>query len=210
MRHILTFIFLLSTLLGFSQKEIVKYPKGVYYTHQDLMNKKPNKEYKLTVDRRPSASIKRYGGNDFILRSPDSDIKEKEIKKRFYAFSTGDKLYLNGLKHKLQPWYFEVISDGKFFVFKSTIATNIPKNKRETQIANAVGEKTKLSGPSLATLRFIYIMNKDTQEIKVVDKQTLPEILVSEPGLVSRFENELDKTNSDILLKYIIEFNKIQ
>ncbi len=198
------------TLLGFSQKEIVKYPKGVYYTHQDLMNKKPNKEYKLVADRRPSASMKRYGGNDFILRAPGSDIKEKEIKKRFYAFSTGDKLYLNGLKHKLQTWYFEVISDGKFFVFKSCLSTKIPKEKRKSQIENAAGKNVKLSGPALAVLRFVYIMNKETQEITVVDKQSLPTILASEPSLAARFENETDKSNSETILKYIIEFNKIQ
>lgn len=191
-------------------KYSVKYPKGVYYTHQDLMSKKPNKEYKLVADRRSTAGMKRYGGNEYIIRALNFDVPEKEIKNRFYAFSTGDELFINGLKHKLQPWYFKVLSDGKYFVFRSGIPTNVSENSRQMQIANAkapVGGR--LSGPVLATLRFLYIMDKESQEITVVDKRSLPTILKSKPELLEKYNNETDNNNPDILLKYILEFNKL-
>lgn len=191
-------------------KYSVKYPKGVYYTHQDLMSKKPNKEYKLVADRRSTAGMKRYGGNEYIIRALNFDVPEKEIKNRFYAFSTGDELFINGLKHKLQPWYFKVLSDGKYFVFRSGIPTNVSENSRQMQIANAnapVGGR--LSGPVLATLRFLYIMDKESQEITVVDKRSLPTILKSKPELLEKYNKETDNNNPDILLKYILEFNKL-
>lgn len=191
-------------------KYSVKYPKGVYYTHQDLMSKKPNKEYKLVADRRSTAGMKRYGGNEYIIRALNFDVPEKEIKNRFYAFSTGDELFINGLKHKLQPWYFKVLSDGKYFVFRSGIPTNVSENSRQMQIANAkapVGGR--LSGPVLATLRFLYIMDKNTLEVTVVDKRSLPSILESKPELLEKYNKETDNNNPDILLKYILEFNKL-
>mgnify|MGYP006142925557 FL=1 len=204
-------------VFGFTQaqnnqkdKFSVKYPKGVYYTHQDLMSKKPNKEYKLVADKRSTAAMKRYGGNEYILRALNFDVPEKQLRNRFYAFSTGDELFINGLKHKLQPWYFKILSDGKYFVFRSGIPTNANSDSRQMQIANAkapVGGR--LSGPVLATLRFLYIMDKNTQEIKVIDKRSLPTLLESTPDLLAKYNKETDNNSPDILLKYLLEFNKL-
>ncbi len=208
---LLLFLFTFSVVQAQGPKEVVRYPKGVYFSYTDLMAKKPNKEFKLVVAKRTTAGMKRYGGNEYIITAANFDVPEKKIKKDFYAYSTGDELFINGLKHKLQPWYFKVLSDGKFLVFKSGIPTNASKTSRQMQIANALApEGKRLSGPVLATLRFLYIMDKETQQITVVDKRSMPSILEPNAVLAAKFEAETDKTNPDILIKYLLEFNKVE
>lgn len=186
------------------------FPQGIYFSFESLMAKTPEKTSRLVVAKRNSGAIKRRGGNDYKLYDSNFRYKNREINKDFYAYSNGTELYINGLKYKLQHSYFKVVSNGKYLVFKSGIPTNATKKSIQMQIANAkapVGKK--LSGPILATFRFVYILDKETQKLTVVDKRSLPLLLADAPQLLERYAQEDQPDSNKTLLKYMVEYNQM-
>lgn len=186
------------------------FPKGIYFSFESLMAGEPEKASRLVVAKRNTGAIKRRGGNDYKLYDANFRYSKKDINKRFYAYSNGTELYINGLKYKLQHSYFKVVSNGKYFVFKSGIPTNATKKSVQMQIASTkapVGKK--LSGPTLATFRFVYIMDKETQKLTVVDKRSIADLLADAPQLLERYYEEDQPNLNSTLLKYIVEYNEM-
>jgi ABC-type uncharacterized transport system permease subunit len=180
------------------------FPKGTYLSFEEILNKLPSQQYDLKIERRTIGDIKMNGGNDFKLVSPDKSIDKKFLKKEIWAYSNGDTLFLNCFQYKVQPWYANVISDGKYLVFKGGLSQNIAEQKKQMQMGayfGAIGGA--IQGAKLATLRFLYAIDKKDNKIIMVTPDNMIELLNGSDDLLHQYENESDKENEQVFIKYL-------
>ncbi|WP_159022410.1 DUF6563 family protein [Formosa sp. L2A11] len=201
----LILLFLATTLLienqSFAQ---VDFPKGTYMSIEEIINKQPSQHYNLIIEKRTTGDIKMNGGNDFKLTSPDKSVSKKTVKKEVWAYSTGDSLYLNCFQYKAQPWYSNVISDGKYLVFKGGLSQQIDERKKQTKTSNYSGAiGGAFQGAKLATLRFLYAIDKAENKIITVTPENLELLLSNNSKLLTQYNNEIDKVNEQVLIKYL-------
>lgn len=210
----LTIEILLFCLISFlAVGQSTDYPKGVYMSFDEIIKKSPSVSEELEIERRTPGDIKMSGGNDYKLFKSDKSVKKKTIKKEYYAYSDGDSLYINCIHYKIQPWYAPVLSDGKFMVIRGGISM-IPTIQKE-QLNNqaqlgymfgAIGGA--FQGAKLAMLRFIYVIDKETNQIKTISSDYLHELLSDTPELLKQYEAEEEKANQEIFIKYLRLLNQ--
>lgn len=212
MKTILTTLLLgLVSILAFGQT--TKYPKGVYMSYEEIISKSPSVSFVLEIERRTKSDIKMNGGNDYKLFKSDKSIKKKTIKKEYYAYSDGDSLYVNCIHYKIQPWYAPVLSDGKFLVIRGGISidTKTQKEQLENQaqlgyMFGAIGGA--FQGAKLAMLRFIYVIDKESNQINTVSSDYLKKLLSETPELLVQYEAEKEKVDQKIFVKYLRLLNQ--
>lgn len=201
----ISFLFLIS-LTGFCQFD---YPAGCYMSFDEILDKSPQENHDLIVERRSNGDIKMNGGNDYKLVSEDKSIKRKTLKKEIHAFSLGDTLYLNCLPLKLQTWYTKVLSDGKYFVFIAGIPMDRTMYTSEMQAGYAFGALGgAIAGASIAMQRFLYILDKETKQLSMIDPDVLKSLLADEPDLLQEFKNEGKEPEIGTMVDYLNELNK--
>jgi len=211
MKLALTFFALIISLFTFGQT--TEYPNGVYMSFEEIKEKTPSLSTELEIERRTKGDIKMNGGNDYKLFKSDKSIKKKTIKKEYYAYADGDSLYINCIKYKIQPWYAPVLSDGNFLVIRGGISMipDIQKKQLDNQaqlgyMFGAIGGA--ISGAKLAMLRFIYVIDKETNQITTVSSGYLSELLSDTPELLKQYEAEEEKGNQEIFIKYLKRLNE--
>lgn len=185
------------------------YPKGAYMDFDEIVNKTPSEEYDLEVIKRTKGDIKMVGGNDYKIFSSDKSIKNKILKKEVWAYSDGDTLYLNCFQYKVQPWYAKVISDGDYLVFRGGLSQHMDEQKKQMEIGfyfGAIGGA--MAGAKMAMLRFLYVVEKKTNEIFTVTPGFMEELLGTDAELLTQFNEESNKESEEILLKYLILLNE--
>lgn len=191
-------------LLSFSATSQEFYPKGSYMSLEELKAKTPNESLDLTVERRTKSDIKMNGGNDYRLISADKAIKGKILKKEILAYSTGDSLFINGLPYKLQTWYSKMISDGKYFVFTAGIPMDKTMQTKEMQLGMSFGAiGGSIAGASLAMKRFLYILDKETNKVKMIDTEVMSELLREYPELLDQYHSESEKDKIPTQIEYL-------
>ncbi len=205
----LLFFLLSITLVASSQ---VTYPKGCYFNFEDLVNKTPVTTYHPAIEKRSKTDIAMNGGNDYKLDSPDNTIKRKVLKKEIFAYSSGDTLYINCSKYRLQNWYANVISDGKYFVFMAGIpmdpAMQSKKLKEDIQMSMQFGAVAgAFAGAELAKLRFLYIVDKETNEVKMVDPEVMNNVLKDYPDLYTKYNTETKKDDREVQIEFLKQVN---
>ncbi|MEQ9443246.1 MAG: hypothetical protein RIG62_29685 [Cyclobacteriaceae bacterium] len=207
MKSILAVIVLvLSVTMAFGQKS--DYPKGVYMSFDEIKQKTPSVSVELEIERRTKGEIKMNGGNDYKLYTSDKSIRKKIIKKEYYGYSDGDSLYINCIHYDIQPWYATVLSDGKFLVIRGGISM-IPKTQKaqldnQAQLGYMFGAiGGAIQGAKLAMLRFIYVIDKESNQITTVSSDYLRKLLSETPELLEQFEAEEEQANQKIFVKYL-------
>lgn len=201
------FIALSLVLLVFSYQLIAqdtKYPKGIYMSFEELLKKDPSVQKKLEVKRRTTFDIKMVGGNDYKLISADDSIAKKVIRGQIWGYSNGDTLFINCVHYKVQPGYTNVISDGKFIIFKAGISQNSQMQKKQMQMATLFGGiGGGIAGAELAIMRFIYLVDKSTNQIQLATSSVVENLLKSDSDLLFNYQNESKKDEEDVILKYL-------
>lgn len=204
----ITFI-LITLLISFQASSQGLYPKGCYMSFEEIKTKSPSKNYKLKVKKRTTSDIKMNGGNDYKLISADKSIKRKVLKKKIFAFSTGDSLFINCLPMKLQKWYSRIISDGKYFVFIAGIPMDKTMQSKEMQLGMAFGAiGGAFAGASLAMQRYLYILNKETNNVEMVDLEVMNKVLKDYPYLLDQYNSESKKNEIQTQIEYLELLNK--
>ncbi len=196
--------------LAFAQSPT--YPKGVYTSFEQLMAKNPASAAELEVERRTDGDIKMNGGNDYKLSATDESITKKAIKNDYLAYSDGDSLYINGFRYKVQYWYAPVLSDGKFVVIKAGLSmdSKIQKEqlKNRAQLGYLLGPVGGgIQGAKLAMLRFIYVIDKENNQISTVSRDVLKGLLAENPTILSQYIAEGEPSDQDVFLKYLVLLN---
>jgi len=180
------------------------YPKGSYMSFEEIKAKTPSENFDLTIEKRSKSDIKMNGGNDYKLISADKSIKRNVLKKEIFAYSTGDTLFINSLHYKLQTWYSKIISDGKYFVFTAGIPMDKTMQTKEMQAGMAFGAiGGGIAGASLAMKRFLYILDKETNKVKMIDTQMMTELLNEYPELLDKYNLESNKEEILTQIEYL-------
>ena len=201
--------FLLMTLLiSFYVSSQGLYPEGCYMNYEELKSKTPSKNYELTIEKRTNSDIKMNGGNDYKLISPDKSIKRKVLKKEILAYSDGDSLFINCLPYKLQTWYAKIISDGQYFVFIAGIPMDKTMQSKEMQAGMAFGAVGgAFAGASLAMKRYLYVLEKESNEVKMIDSEIMIELLSEYPDLLEKYNSDSRKMEIPTQIEYLILLN---
>jgi hypothetical protein len=138
---------------------------------------------------------------------------KKTIKNKYYAYSDGDSLYINCIHYKIQPWYTPVLSDGRFFVIRGGISidTKTQKEQLDNQaqlgyMFGAIGGA--FQGAKLAMLRFIYVIDKESNQITTVSSDYLKKLLSETPELLTQYEAEDEQLDQKIFVKYLRLLNE--
>lgn len=184
------------------------YPKGVYMSYDEIINKSPSQNYNLTIEKRTIGDIKMNGGNDYKLISNDESLNKKYLKTMIYAYSDGENLYLNCYQYKVQNWYADLISDGKYLVFKGGLSQNVDEQKKQIKIGTAFGAiGGGIQGAKLATLRFVYAIDKSNNNLIYITPEKLENLLWNYTELYDNFQKENDK-NEETIIKYLKLLNE--
>lgn len=209
-KTILIFTILLVNLFATSQ---VLYPKGCYMSFKEVLTKTPSKNHQLAIKKRTNFDIKMNGGNDYKLISANNTIKREFLKKKIFAYSTGDSLFINCLKYRLQAWYTNVVSDGKYLVFTAGIPMDKDMQTKamqeEIQLGMSFGVVVgAFSGASLAMERYLYILNKETNNIVLINNEVMNDVLKDFPDLLEQYNSENGKNEISVRIEYLNLLNK--
>ncbi|MEP4531895.1 MAG: DUF6563 family protein [Cyclobacteriaceae bacterium] len=206
MKSVLTLLILIIAMSTFGQT--TQYPKGVYMSFEEIISKSPSVTAELEIERRTSGDIKMNGGNDYKIHSIDKSISKKTIKKEIWAYSSGDTLFINGFQYKIQPWYTNLILDGRFLVFKAGLSQYGDKQQEQLQMGyyfGAIGGA--IQGAKLAMLRFLYVVDKETGEIDTITPDKIKQLLGSSPELLTQFQDEDNQEDEGIWIEYMSKLN---
>jgi len=209
-KTILIFTILLVNLFATSQ---VLYPKGCYMSFKEVLTKTPSEDHQLAIKKRTNLDIKMNGGNDYKLISANNTIKREFLKKKIFAYSTGDSLFINCLKYRLQAWYSNVVSDGKYLVFTAGIPMDKDMQTKamqeEIQLGMSFGVVVgAFSGASLAMERYLYILNKETNNIVLINNEVMNDVLKDFPDLLEQYNSENGKNEISVRIEYLNLLNK--
>lgn len=197
-------LILVVLLSSFSATSQEFYPKGSYMSFEELKAKTPSENFDLTIERRTKSDIKMNGGNDYKLISVDKSIKGKVLKREILAYSDGDSIFINALPYKLQSWYTKIISDGKYFVFTAGIPMEKTMQTKEMQLGMAFGGiGGAIAGASLAMKRFLYILDKETNKVIMIDTEVMTKLLTEYPELLDQYNSESEKNEIPTRIEYL-------
>jgi len=204
MKNAITFVFLL-ILSGFqANAQQQKYPKGAYMSFEEIVKKTPSKQLDLTIEKRSKGDIKMVGGNDYKLTTEDKSIEKKMLKTELWAYSLGDTLFINCFQYKVQLWYACIISDGKYLIFKGGLSQNQDLYKKQMKMAALFGAMGgAFAGAKMALMRFVYIIEKSTNILKIINSEALKELLADRKDLLEQYEKEANKEDDQIIIKYL-------
>ncbi len=205
-----TTIFIFLIIINYTVKaQTEKYPKGIYMSFLEVIDKNPSENYNVELEKRTRGKIKMNGGNDYQLNSVNKNVKRKVLKKQVYAYSDGSDLFLNSFKHELQFWYSKVDGENEnYFVFNAGIPMNMKRyGMKSSDISYMFGGIISgFSAAKRALIRLPYVMNKKTQEVILVSEKNIRKLFGGSTDLITEYENETEKDNVEILTKYLIRW----
>lgn len=205
---------LILLILSFSSLygQVSSYPKGVYMSYDEVNKKTPSLLIELEKKKRTKGEIKMTGGNDYKLYKSDKSISKIKIKRDFFAYSDGDTLFINCMHYKIQAWYTPLLSDGKYMVICGGLSMN-PKIRKEqlrnrAQIGSLFGPiGGGIQGAKLAMLRFVYIIDSNSDQLIPVTRNHLIEMLEETPELLIQYKKEKEQYNVEVIVKYLTLIN---
>jgi hypothetical protein len=205
----LIFLILLLTAGINSKPQTHPYPKGAYMSFDEIINRSPSLQLDLKLIKRTIFDIEMNGGNDYKFESEDESIPKKTIKKVIWAYSLGDTLYINCFKFFMQTWYAPLILDGNYLVIRAGLSNYAAEQKNQLQMGyyyGAVGGA--IQGAYLASLRFLYVIDKDTRKSITVTPESMQDFLKERTDLLTQFNNESTKEDEKVFIKYLKLYNE--
>lgn len=200
-------LFLFVFQFSFSQGQ---FPKGCYMNLDELKSKSPGNTCNLQVEKRTTSDIKMVGGNDYKLISPDKSVSKKVIKGEILAYSTGDTLYLNCARFKLQSWYTKIICDGRYFVFWAGIPMENSMRDDDMHLEYMLGAiGGGIAGASNATKRFLYALDIDSNKLYFVNDDFVRDLLTEYPELLEQFNKWASKSDFNSQIYYLNFINAL-
>jgi hypothetical protein len=185
------------------------FPKGAYMSFDEIISKNPSKQLDLKVVKRTMGDIKMVGGNDYKIETLDKTIPKKTLKKEIWAYSQGDTLYINCIQFYMQTWYAPLISDGKYLVLKAGLSNYVEEQKKQMELGYSFGAiGGAFQGAKLATLRFLYVIDKNTKTAITVTTEKMQEFLKERNDLLTQFNNESKKDDEQVFIKYLKLLNE--
>ena len=188
-------IFCLSILLILALTQNVvgqqQYPKGIYMSFEDIQNRQPSLPDSAKVKKRSGFDISMVGGNDYRIKSSDKAIK-KTLKRKAWAYSDGDTLYINCRQYKAQTWYAKVLSYGDYLLFDAGMS-KLTKKENGAAAAGvmfgAIGGA--MAGAAMAQMRFPYAIEVRTNTLHLITLDFIDKVMQSKGAAAyATFQNE--------------------
>jgi hypothetical protein len=189
---------------------------GGYTTYEEFINNSPKYECSFEVIRRTKAQIKAVGGHNYKIRSDNPSITKKMIKREIIGVYLHDTLYLNGMPLVNVLGYSKVEISGKY-CYLNTCYPGLPKIQKELGLDDpdqygymfgAVGGA--IEGAKMTGERVPLIYNIETGEKMIFAEANVSKLLDIHPDLKIQFESETNKSELDILKKYLIKLNELE
>jgi hypothetical protein len=174
-------------------------PAGAYVSLEALKSGKPSLVGKFKAEIRSNGAISMVGGNDFKIYSEHDLISEDIIKNNYYAISTGDSVFINGLQFDAQQWYCLLKNDADYFYFMAAPCTN---RKSHLYIEdNSMGGG--ISGAKGAHKRYLYTIDNKTNETDVITDYYLQSSFAKKNiDLFRQYRKETTRDSAETMLKY--------
>ncbi len=190
-----------------------QYPKGAYMSLDEIRSKTPSQQLELQVVLRGLGQIKMSGGNDYLLKTDDKNIKKSFLKYDIWAYSDGENLYLNCLKLDSSHGYVCLIGDGRYMFFHAGLSDHTSTTLKEQQgkmirMSMMFGLLGGLAAADAATLRFLHALDKETGKVLAIDAEIMNDLLSVAPDLQSEFAQEPDRKYESVHIKYLELLNE--
>lgn len=213
MKTLLTSIII---MLIFSQMGICQNIKeGAYLSIEEFKENTPSYTCPLEIIERTKGNIRANGGNDYKIEADKSDITKKSLKKKVWGVYNNDTLYLNGIPITGYLWYAKVEIYGKYcflraaYPMKPEIQEELGLDNKEIgNMFGAVGGA--IQGAKVATMRVPIIYNLETSEKLLLTEHNIAKLIKAHSILTKEFNDEPNKTEEKILLKYLTRLNEMQ
>lgn len=176
---------LMSSLSLFSQ---TTYPEGVYMNRKELLNKKPSDTLDLRIT--PTGD-----GFSYQVKRVDKDLKKKVIRKRIWAISNGEDLFLNGYHIDFDyGLYLKTEHEGKYLLYQGGVTAG-----DGAMIAFGGG----IAAAAVAGVaKWLYAWNPKTGDNYKINKGTLEEWLEKTPEILDEYQREPRPKDMDVLIEY--------
>ncbi len=213
----LTLTLLLSTtfLYGISfGQPLSQIKNGGYTSIDEFKSGTPKYEDSFIIQKRTTADIKAWGGNDYKVESTNSQITKNIIKREIWGIYQNDTLYLNGIPITGLIGFTKVEILGPYSFLKPAFPANRQIQKKygldNPQIGNMFGAiGGAIQGAQLAVQRIPLVLVFETGELILLTKENLSVILENYPDLKSQLEVDQRPANEEMLLNYIQQLNEL-
>ena len=169
-----------------------QYPRGIYMSFEEIQNRQPSLPDSANVKKRSGFDISMNGGNDYKIISLDNAIN-KILKRKAWAYSDGDTLYINCHQYKAQPWYAKVLSYGDYLLFDAGMS-KLTKNENGGAVAAGVMGGAlggALGGAAMAQMRFPYALEVRTNTLHLITLDFIDKVMQSKGAAAyATFQNE--------------------
>lgn len=186
------FLALAAVLMAHSATAQVNYPQGIYMSLEEIVSKTPSVKDSAQIVKLKGCPNDR---NDYVLKSDDKKTK-KLLKKKAWAYSDGDTLYLNGSAFKVQKGYTKLISNGRYLLFHAAMTKQRAAFYATAQVVSgvAIGLLTGFIVYQHPTgKRYHYAYDTETNELHTITLDFLDKELpnISQEGH-SDFKNDVN------------------
>jgi hypothetical protein len=195
-----TLVILILTTYTSVFSQSVEFPKGTYMTVQELIARKPSNPYSsYKITQREQKDIFMNGGNDYKIEPLNDSISLKIIKKKAFAISVDNILYINGRPLDLWNWYCTSKLVGNLIFFKAgpCVKQSSPLATNAQPIGGAIG-----SGMA-ALKRFLYCIDLKNGQVDIVSENNIDSLLKQkDDNLLNQFKKETSKDETTLIKYY--------
>jgi hypothetical protein len=183
-----------------------KFVKGIYVTFREFKENSP--------------SIL----EDFIIKADTSEFERYELlvpnsKKKFRnvcGFSDGESVFINAQTYEQRAYFVKMLILGKITYFEDARAKTKIIGMNNAAVGHLLGGiivasilYAEAAKRSVKNPGFVVYMPDDDGRPFILETKTLRSILKEgDPELSKNYQEESDKNNHKVLIKYILEFNR--
>jgi hypothetical protein len=188
----------------------ISFPRGIYFSHESLLDGVPDRTDTLQVIRRSDGDLAWMGGNDYKFDSNNSDLKWRHIHQKVLAYVHNDSIFLNGKKMELEPAFCLGLTKGMYLAFYS-----VEKNGGAAAagvLGGAIGGAiAAAASQSNGDVRgALYVLSLKTGNAKRLGTiYTTARLEENSPELLGEFKKELHPDSHETLIKYINRLNEV-
>lgn len=184
------------------------FPKGLYMTLDEIKKRTPSLQCKVIVEEQSQDAKVWMETNDYRLLPEGKCVSQHKLKRKVWAYSDGEHLYVNCRTIKLQLWYAKVLTTGRFLVFyENRVSQNI---KDAAVLGGLIGAHIAINSTQKPIDRYLQVIDLKESMRYFVDSACVKKALTEHPELLQNFETELDKNNHKTLLAYLQMVNDIE
>lgn len=201
-------VLLLVNTAAFGQMQM-RVKEGVYISFEEFKNNSPKFTDGLLIEKRSKTNILLWGGNDYEVKSTNKAIVKKEI----WGVFQKDTLYLNLKEISGANAFARVEIADTYSLLR--IGMPGPKYRKELGInmesymfGGGIGGG--IQGGKMAMVRIPLVYNMESGKRWVLSKNTMLLLLEGHGNLKSKYDQEPNNENEEVLIEYLSKLNEIE